>query len=239
MKNILLQLLIRILALLFAVPYISFAASSPRVSLSQDLGNIADDDVLQINVKISNTAGFGIAGYSLRLDYDDKVLTNPRAVIDDTLSIDNADLFQSSSLHPPPDGIGKYSIGIRLANVLNQAGTNILIKIKFEVSPAFTCERTSYVRFMNTEFPDPKTNLFDHEYNEIDTEFTDCVIYPVNPFSGDVDGNKTVDLADAMIILQILAGKNPANIQDLSDYNCNDRIGMKNVLYIMRYFSEN
>jgi len=50
---------------------------------------------------------------------------------------------------------------------------------------------------------------------------------------GDIDGKGTVDLADAILTLQILAGINPPDVNVGADVNNDGRIGLEEVVYIL------
>ena len=52
--------------------------------------------------------------------------------------------------------------------------------------------------------------------------------------SGDVNNNNVVDLTDAILALQVVAGGNPANISINADVNGDNRIGMADVIYILQ-----
>ncbi|MBF0452494.1 MAG: hypothetical protein HQK75_17455, partial [Candidatus Magnetomorum sp.] len=51
--------------------------------------------------------------------------------------------------------------------------------------------------------------------------------------SGDIDNNESLDLKDAIVALQICAGKDVAGISVESSIN-NNRIEIKDVLYILK-----
>jgi hypothetical protein len=53
---------------------------------------------------------------------------------------------------------------------------------------------------------------------------------------GDIDGNFVVDLTDAILAFQIMAGTQPsATIQMEADVNNDNRIGLEEVLYILQH----
>jgi len=57
---------------------------------------------------------------------------------------------------------------------------------------------------------------------------------------GDINGNGKVEMTDAILILQILAGTegtDPNNIHSAADVNDDDQIGMVEVIYILRKLS--
>jgi hypothetical protein len=51
---------------------------------------------------------------------------------------------------------------------------------------------------------------------------------------GNVDGDQDVDLADAVLALQVVAGLNPAGVQSNADVNGDGKIGMQEVAYILQ-----
>jgi len=58
------------------------------------------------------------------------------------------------------------------------------------------------------------------------------------PPKGDVDGSCSIDLADIITSLQLLAGFEPANIKPESDINGNGKIGLEEAVYILQKVSE-
>ncbi|MCP4350987.1 MAG: hypothetical protein GY795_36435 [Desulfobacterales bacterium] len=214
-----LLLSVLIIAFICRIPA-PFAKSVPTVGLHQYYNT---DDKIEIRIKIANTSEAGIRGYSLRLDYNPDTVSNP-SIPQNTFSENYADFFQAKD---PADRIGKFSVGALFNSPLAQ---DILIKILFDVSPGFKCG-TSNIKFVSTTNPDPKTNLFDKDYNEIDSVF-------INPVPGDINGSGTVDLADAVTGLQILAGIPEKNIYLSADINCDNHIGMENVIYILQNLTE-
>jgi len=66
---------------------------------------------------------------------------------------------------------------------------------------------------------------------------------PTDPMSaqgGDVEGDKTIDLADAILALQVLSGVDTSNqsITTDADIDGDDRIGLEEVSYIMQKVSD-
>ena len=60
-------------------------------------------------------------------------------------------------------------------------------------------------------------------------------IYSITQTAGDIDGNGAVDLADAILALQVMAGNQPsATIFMEADVNNDNRIGLEEAIYIMQ-----
>ena len=55
--------------------------------------------------------------------------------------------------------------------------------------------------------------------------------------SGDLDNSKTIDLTDAVLALQIIAGLNPEGVNLNADVNGDGKIGLAEVLYILQTVS--
>jgi len=51
---------------------------------------------------------------------------------------------------------------------------------------------------------------------------------------GDVNGDGKVDLADAILALQVIAGLNPAGVKVSADVNNDGKIGLEEVIYILQ-----
>ena len=54
---------------------------------------------------------------------------------------------------------------------------------------------------------------------------------------GDIDGNGSVELSDAVTALQVLAGSQPANVRLAADTNEDGRIGMADAIYVIQAVS--
>ncbi len=54
------------------------------------------------------------------------------------------------------------------------------------------------------------------------------------PAMGDVNGDGKVDLADAILALQVVAGLNPPNVFSSADVNNDNKIGLEEVVYILQ-----
>jgi len=54
---------------------------------------------------------------------------------------------------------------------------------------------------------------------------------------GDINGDGVVDLADAMLVLQILDGMDPVGVHSWADVNNDGKIGLEEVVYILQEVS--
>jgi len=60
----------------------------------------------------------------------------------------------------------------------------------------------------------------------------------VSVAKGDIDGKGSVDLADAILVLQVLAGINPPDVNVGADVNSDNKIGLEEVVYILQKAAE-
>lgn len=51
---------------------------------------------------------------------------------------------------------------------------------------------------------------------------------------GDVNADNNIDIADAILALQVLSGRDPAGVYLIGDVNADNRIGMQEVIYILQ-----
>jgi hypothetical protein len=85
-------------------------------------------------------------------------------------------------------------------------------------------------------FVDGKRGDHDFTANGIIVEPGAPALYPVTP--GDLDGDKDIDLADAVLALQVLAGIEPSSsLHKGADVDGNRKIGMEEVVYILQTVS--
>lgn len=203
--------------LLLTVINVLSAMSSPTVSLSQNLEQLHDGKV-SLSVSLSGVSEQeNIMGYFLRLDYDENMLSNPVPVLSNTLS---EDYFHLIAVPVPKDGIGKLSSGIWLNAAQSQNGT--LIKIQFDPLPGFVNGRAN-MKFISLK---QKTMVFDDRFEKIEAAFIPC--------AGDIDGNGLVNMTDAIVGLQILAGIKPAIIEQAADINGDQKTGLQEIVYILQ-----
>lgn len=202
-------------------------ADSPRVFIQQytELSN----SMIEIHIGILNPSNLPIMGYSIRLNYETMLFSNPVAEIEDTLSQSYEDFYQTPVGQRPLDGVGDFSMGARFQSDLGAETSGTLIKIRFNVSPAFTCN-TSSIEFVGTTGDSPKTNLFDAGYHIIPAVFENGAIFR----PGDLDGDLNIDLADSISGLKMLCGGSATDLRLSTDIDCNERIGMENIIYILQ-----
>ena len=55
--------------------------------------------------------------------------------------------------------------------------------------------------------------------------------------AGDVNGDRNVDMSDAILVLQIVAGLNPGGIHLGADVNADDKVGIAEMIYILQEVS--
>jgi len=66
-------------------------------------------------------------------------------------------------------------------------------------------------------------------------EDNNCVDFNWPPIlKGDVNGDRSVDLADAILAIQVLTGVNPAGILLEADVNGDGKIGLEEAIYILQ-----
>jgi len=75
-------------------------------------------------------------------------------------------------------------------------------------------------------------------FNEEITITGDSSVSDAKPAMGDVNGDGKVDLADAILALQVLAGLNPPDVNIGADVNNDGKIGLEEVIYILQKVAE-
>ncbi len=205
-------------------------ADFPRVFIQQYIE--IPDSMIEIQIGIVNPSNLPIMGYSIRLGYETMLFSNPVAETEDTLSQSYEDFYQTPVGQRPLDGVGDFSTGVRFQSGIGPETSGTLIKIRFNVSPAFTCN-TSTIEFVGTAGDSPKTNLFDAGYHIIPAVFENGTIFR----PGDIDGDLNIDLADSISGLKMLCGGSATDLRLSTDIDCNERIGMENIIYILQTIS--
>ncbi|MEE4358135.1 MAG: hypothetical protein V2I97_16815 [Desulfococcaceae bacterium] len=172
----------------------------------------------QMEIAVSLSDSQGVAGYTLRLDYDEKMLTAPQAVTENTLSAAS----EVTVVKNPGDGIGKCSVSVFR---LQSYSSDTLLRLRFTVSPAYSSVLPVPVRFVS---PNRKTVLFDPYFDPIDSIFI--------PIAGDSGADGSLGLEDAVIALRTVAG-DFQNAEKGADVNGDDRIGLEEAIYVLRILS--
>jgi hypothetical protein len=157
--------------------------------------------------------------------------------------------FTTNSTNAVPAWIGGY---VKDAN--NKPIVNAKIKVRVWNSPFdFTTDSKGY--FLGELKPAGQINPGTEEEITVDvaaegyqaissfaTEVTvgDVVmlaqdfILQTAPIPGDVNGDREVNLKDAVLVLQILTGESPSGIQKESALNQDQKIGLPELIYILR-----
>lgn len=169
----------------------------------------------QMEIAISLSDSQGVAGYTLRLDYDETVLSNPSALTDNTLSAAS----EVTVVKNPGDGIGKCSVSV--FQMLPSVSDNLL-RLKFTLSPAYSSDKPLFIRFVS---PNRKTVLFDPYFDPIEGIFI--------PIAGDSVADGSLGLEDAVIALRTVAG-DFQNAEKGADVNGDGRIGLEEAIYVLR-----
>ena len=114
------------------------AYSMPTLEIPNDL-IITTETQIAIPIKITDTLGTNMIGFSLRLDYDTG-LSNPTVVTSGTLTeghtIDKGITIDGNG--------GKYSIS--LLNGFTPGSDGILFNLQFDVSPTFSAANITFVK---------------------------------------------------------------------------------------------
>lgn len=121
------------------------------------------------------------------------------------------------------DGAAAYQAYINLTNLFGADGLNW--------SPRGTREIT--LKIKRGAAYQPAHYAMSLDFSET---FAVSSLYEINLFiaPGDLDGDTVVDLSDAILALQALAGKHPENVLSWADINGDKRIGPEEVLYILQ-----
>jgi len=167
------------------------AFADPEVYISQN--NVTSgSNYVDIPINISGVSGANIAGYILRLDYDDSELSNPSLILSNTLS-------QGLNVEGvvPVDGFGgKYSIG--LMSGFNASNDGILVKVRLNVSNEFESSDISFIS--------AKTQLHSADYSPINANFTDGSLTKIDIIIGgsNVSAIPTLNEYGIMLFISIL-----------------------------------
>ncbi len=111
-------------------------------------------------------------------------------------------------------------------------GSGIIALLKFKVL-AFGSDiqlTLSNVKYMDSEGSNEP--LVIDEITNLDDAAIDV------PEKGDVNGSLKADLADAVLALQVVAGMNPDDVYAEADVNGDQKIGLEEVVYILKALSD-
>ena len=135
--------------------------AAPSLNIPTNLTVSSNQVVIPIN--ISGVSGAGIVGYALRIDYDNTWLSNPVAILDDTLS-EGKDVQTG----PPQDGLGGEFI-ITLFSGFTASEDGVLVKLQLTVDDEnFTSTDVSFIT--------AKTSLYNASYQKITYTSSDGVL---------------------------------------------------------------
>jgi len=169
----------------------------------------------QMEMSISVSDSQGLAGYTLRLDYDEKILSAPQALTDNTLSYGSDIIIVES----PGDGIGKCSVSVfQMGSVISDN----IVRLKFTVSPAYSPDMPVPVRFVS---PNRKSVLFNKSFDPLEAVFI--------PIAGDVSSDGKISLEDVLIVLRTVSADS-RNAEKGADVNGDGKIGLEEAVYILR-----
>ncbi len=86
----------------------------------------------------------------------------------------------------------------------------------------------------------PGTTYYVRAYatNSNGTSYGNNVTFTTNAIKGDIDASGTIDLADAVLALKVLAGLNPGGVHSSADINEDTRIGIEEVIHALREISK-
>ncbi len=173
---------------------------------------------VDVPIRISHFSSANISGYSLRLNYDENLLTEPELVAEGTQS----DGSEVKLIVDPPDGFGNLSLGL-YSFMPNQQ--EILIKLRFRVSMAFTGD-TPFITFVG---PNQHTVLFKNNYETIPTFF--------KPSLGDLNADGNIDLSDAVTGLKTSVNMESDSLQLASEAGGDKKIDVRDVVYILKFLA--
>lgn len=195
----------------------SSAIAAPTVRFLPEIEVI--NETATATIEISDvSATDNIKGYFLRIDYDDTILSNPKLVVEGTLS---QNYFHKVEKHINSDAkrferkenIGKYSIGIWLDDSLLEKAIekDTLLKVKFEISTKLRHNQTllSFIQ------PEVKSYIFgyypaeDYAFQKLDNvQFVSSVF----GYTYDFNQDGKMDIADAIILLKVFTADETANL---------------------------
>ena len=147
---------------------LAIAAAQPVVTISSNIAASPGGKVT-IPLNVTGVAGEDVGGYSVRLDYDTAVLSNPVVVKAGTLSATKT----VQSVINPSDKIGKFSLGVSAA--FNPATDGVLVSVQFDVAANFTGTSAIQIVSDNT-----KSTFFQADYTQITATFNDGSIKAVD-----------------------------------------------------------
>jgi len=196
------------------------------ISVPDNLNSIGTTEV-EIPIHISNITKEQIAGYIIRLDYDD-VLTNPEIITNGTLSQG----LPVESATPIDIYGGKLTIGLMIG--LNISNDGILIKIKFKVSDKFIASPIKFITektILHTSiFEQIKTSTKDNFLVRTDSTHFNTINFDfnfVNNFSSCIEALSCSQNQEAKLTLYtltphdsyIIAGDNNLSINTIIPAN--------------------
>ena len=187
-------------------------------------GEAGDKVTLPVNVSNATGVGSTAGGIDIKLSYNPNLLTPTR--------VSKTTLTKDFTLY---DNVSAANGQLNISGINTKAGTitgeGALVEVEFSVNRAAADGATATLSFVEVKLYDEAAKLLTVDYTDTAT-FTVGTTYK----RGDLNGDGTVDSADALIAMKIATGEiEPSKEQqEAGDINGNGKINTADAILILR-----
>ncbi|MCP4107396.1 MAG: hypothetical protein GY749_17935 [Desulfobacteraceae bacterium] len=182
-----------------------------------ELGQTFTTDIMIYGVEDLGSFGF-------ELKFNPSVIESKETRLGDFLGSTDRSVFEVKNEIDNENGVIKYAFSTLGRTPPGPSGDGFLAAIIWHSKAIGECG----LDLTDIKVTHPDASLVD--------VITDSSVITVR-IGGDIDNNSIVDLNDALLVLKVMAGNKPENINLNADINDNEKIGLEEVVYILQKVS--
>jgi hypothetical protein len=229
LRMIFVSILVSVAAASSAYGELTFHLDFGQDGTYDDFWRLRKDEVISIDIYVSNVPEPGLISMGFILAYDDEAFGVVTPGQDTKVDGTNWPL---NDLPKPPATGWLVMIGARLPEQGGLAGDNIRLgTVRFRTQKTDVSELVLLDREGTDDFVLEDTTVLDDQI-PYPGGFVLATIHPA--YRGDINWDGAVDLSDAILAFQTLAGIGPGNVYANGDVNQDHKIGLAEAIFILQ-----